>query len=326
MLKEHNYMNNRKNGFGISPLMQELMVYAGHLECYEKCNEVLERFLSVEVSSSQVYRVTDSLSEELADKIDPDERILEPLEKEDILYAELDGSMLHLRDEGWKEVKLLRLFKGSDCLNPGSDSSYLVSSHYAAHLGSHCDFCEIAERAIDSYGYRKSDLVFITDGASWIKNWIEDYYPQAHAVLDYFHVCEHLYEFAENCFKNTPEIKAQWCEEQKDLLLESQVETVLENIGKTGAKVKDKEKLIRYYRNNISRMDYKFYRSIGCGIIGSGAIESAHRTVIQKRMKLSGQHWTRKGAENMLRLRVVSMNKQWNKVVNLLKNAKSKAA
>jgi len=56
-----------------------------------------------------------------------------------------------------------------------------------------------------------------------------------------------------------------------------------------------------------------------CGIIGSGAIESAHRTVIQKRMKLSGQRWSITGAENMLRLRVISMNKQWAKVVDLLK-------
>ncbi|MDR2286775.1 MAG: hypothetical protein LBE04_04775 [Prevotellaceae bacterium] len=30
-------------------------------------------------------------------------------------------------------------------------------------------------------------------------------------------------------------------------------------------------------------MRYKQYRNMGCGIIGSGAIESAHRTLIQKR-------------------------------------------
>jgi hypothetical protein len=60
---------------------------------------------------------------------------------------------------------------------------------------------------------------------------------------------------------------------------------------------------------------------MGCGIIGSGAIESAHRTVIQKRMKLSGQRWSRQGAKNMLRLRVLAMNKQWAKVIDILKNA-----
>jgi hypothetical protein len=66
-------------------------------------------------------------------------------------------------------------------------------------------------------------------------------------------------------------------------------------------------------------MRYKQYRKTGCGIIGSGAIEAAHRTVIQKRMKLAGQRWSITGAKNMLRLRVISMNKQWGKVIDFLK-------
>jgi len=73
-------------------------------------------------------------------------------------------------------------------------------------------------------------------------------------------------------------------------------------------------------------MDYKAYRALGIGIIGSGAIESAHRTVIQKRMKLSGQRWTKKGAQNMLNLRVTHMNGQWNKVIKLVNTEFKKAA
>jgi hypothetical protein len=66
-------------------------------------------------------------------------------------------------------------------------------------------------------------------------------------------------------------------------------------------------------------MDYKHYRQLGGRIIGSGAIESVHRTVIQKRMKLSGQRWSKKGAQNMLNLRVTYMNDQWSKVIQLTK-------
>jgi hypothetical protein len=67
---------------------------------------------------------------------------------------------------------------------------------------------------------------------------------------------------------------------------------MIENIKHTKAKEKDKDSIINYYQNNISRMDYKKYRSIGCGITGSGSIEYAHRTVIQIRMKLSRQYWS----------------------------------
>ena len=86
-----------------------------------------------------------------------------------------------------------------------------------------------------------------------------------------------------------------------------------------------KYKLLQYYQTNKDRMDYKRYRNIGAGIIGSGAIESAHRTVIQKRMKLSGQRWTKKRAQNMLALRCTTLSENWNKVIQLI-CSQSKAA
>jgi hypothetical protein len=235
--------------------------------------------------------------------------------------------MISIREEGWKEAKLARLFKSNDCLNPNTESACLQQSQYVAHFGNSKEFCEKAERVIDSYGHLKSRLVFITDGAIWIKNWIEDNYPEAIAILDYYHACEYLHEFAENGLKTISEaIRKRWIEKQKELLLESQTEQVIKNIEQTNASTSEKEKIINYYQPNIKRMDYKLYRQLGCGIIGSGAIESAHRTVIQRRMKLSGQHWSRKGANNMLRIRVIAMNKQWYKVINLLRKPTIRAA
>ena len=300
--------------------MQELMTYAGHLDCYARCEEILEQFTSVKVNSSQVYRVTDHVSESLKDEDIKAERTLQPLSQKDVLYAQIDGSMILTRnkDEPWKEVKLGRLFKDVDCLNPNTEVSYLSDSQYVGHFGKSADFCKKIGGVIDSYGDLKDRLVFINDGATWIREWIADNYPFAVPVLDYYHALEYLHEFADKAFSDANQ-KAKWCERQKDLLLDSQVQTVIDNISSTNAKESDKKKITTYYRNNKERMKYKQYRSIGCGIIGSGAIESAHRTVIQKRMKLSGQRWSTKGAKNMLRLRVIAMNKQWAKVVDLLK-------
>ena len=327
MFKSHNYIQFNKHGFSISPLMQELMTYAGHLDCYAKSDEILNRFLSVDVNPSQVYRVTNHISEQLIEEEQMEERLLPPVAQDEVLYVEADGSMLSIREEGWKEAKLARLFKSSDCLNPNTESAWLQQSQYVAHFG-HCkEFCEKAEKVIDSYGHLKSRLVFITDGATWLKNWIEDSYSEATAILDYYHACEHLHDFVENGLKSEPaETRKKWFEKQKELLLESGVEQVIKNIEQTNAKTAEKEDLINYYQANIGRMDYKSYRQLGCGIIGSGAIESAHRTVIQKRMKLSGQHWSREGVNNMLRLRVFSMNKQWGKVINVLRRPPKKAA
>jgi len=87
--------------------MQELMVYAGHLDSYGKCEETIEKFTSVQVSPCQVYRVADHVSESLSDEDLKVERILQPVSKQDVLYVEIDGSMIPTRKnkEPWKEVK-----------------------------------------------------------------------------------------------------------------------------------------------------------------------------------------------------------------------------
>jgi hypothetical protein len=233
--------------------------------------------------------------------------------------------MISTREDDWKEVKQARLFRSSDCMNPNSASSYLSKSQYVACLGNSKEFYQRLEGVLDSYGQLRQRLIFLTDGATWIKNWIEDTYPDAYTILDWFHVCEHLHDFTENAFKDRGEGE-KWFNEQKELLYESKVGKVIENIKHTKAKEKDKDSIINYCQNNISRMDYKKYRSIGCGIIGSRSIESAHRTVIQKRMKLSGQHWSIDGSHNMIRLRILSMNNQWHKVIDILKMNKVNAA
>jgi hypothetical protein len=314
-------MKDAHHGFGISPYMQELVTYAGHSDCYGKCDETIERFTLVKVNPSQVYRVTDHVSESLSDEDLTVERTLQPVSKQDVLYVQMDGSMIPTRknEEPWKEVKLARIFRGDDCLNPNSKASYLQDSQYVGHFGSSVDFCKKLGGVIDTYGDLKDRLVFINDGATWIREWIADNYPLAVSVLDYYHALEYLYEFAGKAFPDAPSEKEQWCDRQKDLLLASDVKTVLENISSAKTRDEDKKKITTYYENNKERMKYKQYRNMGCGIIGSGAIESAHRTVVQKRMKLSGQRWSFKGATNMLRLRVISMNKQWAKVIDILK-------
>ena len=176
------------------------------------------------------------------------------------------------------------------------------------------------ESLIDEFGPLQQRLVFITDGAAWLRNWIEDAYPQAVSILDFYHVLEHLQVFSAAAFKQK-DLEQKWVEQQKALLLDSRLEEVMTNICSAADNKTQKQAahLIGYYQSNAHRMDYKTYQQIGCGLIGSGAIESAHRTVIQKRMKQSGQRWSVKGAQHMLNLRVVRKNHQWSKIVALSK-------
>lgn len=297
--------------------MQELIVYLGQLECYKNCAEILEKSNNVEIGDSQIQRIVYCYGQALEKTIETS-RTLPPLKPKEVLYVEVDGSMIFTRDDKWKEVKVGRVFKDCDCIDPNGKSSCIRHSQYLAYLSNSHYFTSKMDDLIESYGDIDKRLVFISDGALWIRNWISDAFPQAVSILDYFHVLEHLFEFVNIHFQD-PKQGAKWAEKQKKLLLESNVNQVINNIKKTGSKSRIAEKLITYYETNINRMDYKTYKKIGCGIIGSGAIESAHRTVIQKRMKQSGQRWSSKGAQNMLNLRVTYMNDNWNKVIQMFK-------
>lgn len=305
-------------------MMQEMMVYAGQLDCYGRSHEVIKQFLQVDVSASQVYRVTDTYGEELGKTVNQ-EKTLPPVKQQEVLYAEVDGSMILTREDHWKEVKVGRIFNSSACIK-GSDGEpgWIRQSQYSAYLGDCRSFTMEMDKLLDSYGLLKHRLVFITDGATWIRNWITDTFPEAVSILDFYHATQYLYAFAEDHFKDQQKAH-KWSEAQKKLLLASRVDKVMRNIEKLPPGSQQAKKVLEYYQANKDRMDYQKYLNIGCGIIGSGAIESAHRTVVQKRLKLSGQRWSKKGAQNMLNLRVTHMNGQWNKVVKLV-NTEFKAA
>lgn len=175
------------------------------------------------------------------------------------------------------------------------------------------------DNLLDDFGPLKERLVFITDGAVWLRNWIEDSFPDAISILDFYHATEHLHDFSSQFFKDKKE-ELQWTQQQRALLLESKTTEVITNISNLGnGKNTAAAKLVTYFQSNLHRMNYKKYQLIGCGLIGSGAIESAHRTVIQKRMKQSGQRWSIKGAQHMLNLRVAKKNQQWSKIIELTK-------
>ena len=63
-------------------------------------------------------------------------------------------------------------------------------------------------------------------------------------------------------------------------------------------------------------MQYHIFKEKGL-IIGSGAIESAHKDVLQKRLKLSGQRWTKKGLQQIAQLRAAYKSGKWDYVKDL---------
>lgn len=256
--------------------------------------------------------------------------LMKHLGTEDHVYAMVDGAMLQTREgessNDWKEVKVGRIFSHNSIYGLDKHHNWIKDSIYSAYLGCSTAFLEKFEPLTDILSPLADRLVFIADGATWIWRWIEESYPQATQILDYYHALEHLSKFAKLYLKDKKKRK-KWIAKQKQMLLNDQIHQVIEELEKLSIRGKtiqaEQKSLLTYLKKNKGRMLYKTYLDKGYKI-GSGAIESAHRTVIQKRLKQSGQRWTLQGAQNIIDLRLMNMNKQWDNVIDLIKQAENK--
>jgi hypothetical protein len=323
------------NGFQISPYLQELQVYGGQLDNYTASVFHLEKLLRIKVSRSQMERLSKHYSSELSDEQtdlslhesqqQQVKELVQRAEHEGTIYAMMDGSMLPTREgdehNDWKEVKLGRIFMDQDTYEVDKHHNWIKESVYCAKLGNHSSFTNQFEPLIDIVSKLDERLVFICDGAPWIWNWVQECYPKATQILDFYHGVDYLAKLAADWFKDKPQ-RAKWLAQQKLRLLNDGVDKVIDDIknlsGGTKKAQQTQGKTLTYINNNKHRMQYKTFMDSGLSI-GSGAIESAHRVVLQKRLKQSGQRWTIDGAQKIIDLRVINLNGQWSMVIKKIK-------
>lgn len=311
------------NGFRVSPYMQDHILFFAQTTAFESAARLLERALRVKASDTMAYRMVQTYGS----LVSPDlvQEVVEPaFPKAERVYAMGDGSML-FTDDGWQEVKAGRVFSQDVRTESGvtDKRGHIEQSEYAAALGNVDKFKERFNPVLDSYKNLGEDLIWLSDGATWMERWISEEYPLARMILDFWHPTDRLAKFAGAAIADKAE-KSNWIEQSKAWLRDSELDKVLaaiKRITKQGMG-EQAETLQNYLENNRWRMDYKEYLRQGL-FIGSGAMESANKTLVQERMKRSGQRWSDGGAQNMLNLRVLVKSDKWVTVLKYVKNPKA---
>lgn len=303
--------SHHPNGFGISPYLQEKLVFLGQFEVYKQASELAQTMLGIPIGPSQIDRLTQYYGAAIAVPLDQTVVSQEPTTG--IVYAQADGAML-LTEEGFKEAKLGRIFPASALQESVVEDrgGHISSSVFVAHLGTSTDFSNKFEHQLALYIALGNALVFISDGSVWLRQMMERLCPKATLILDLYHVLGHISEAGSGAFGSGKRASI-WLEDQRKLLLESKLDSVLINIRVLSIAPGLRDSVCSYLETNRDRMDYKQYRERGL-LIGSGAIESAHRTVMQRRLKRSGQRWSISGAQQVLNLRVCHMSSRWDLV------------
>jgi hypothetical protein len=293
-------------GKAITPRLKEAMIYLAQSELYTQAPHLLKLLTGQAQSQATFWRLAQWCGEELEDLLPQHKPDINPTGQE-VVYCMADGCML-FTDDGWPETKVTRLF--SEALRSDSTARQgrprIEQSHYVAHLGDHKQFEDKLDQSLKHYKALGKGLMCISDGALWLKNYWQKSLPKAQLILDFWHVMDKLATLSRQCLPNEKQRK-HWLDQQHNLLLESRMEEVKTNIGQlpvtTAHLEQESQRVLQYIDQNQFRMDYKVYLQQGLRI-GSGAVEAAHRTLVQARMKRSGQHWSDKGAQNMLNLRV----------------------
>ena len=311
------------NGFRVSPYMQDHILFFAQTTSFESAAKLLERALRVKASDTMAYRMVQAYGPLVSsDLVQP---VVEPtFPKAERIYAMGDGSML-FTDDGWQEVKAGRVFSHDVRIETGvtDKRGSIEISEYVAHLGNVDSFKEKFNPILDSYKNLGKDLIWLSDGATWMEKWISGDYPGARMVLDFWHPTDRLAKFAGAAIAGKEE-KSKWVEQAKAWLRDSDLDKVIAEIKRiTNPGMEEQAEVLKnYLENNRWRMDYKQYLKQGL-FIGSGAMESANKTLVQERMKKSGQRWSDAGAQNMLNLRVLNMSNKWGTVLKYVKNPKA---
>jgi hypothetical protein len=228
----------------------------------------------------------------------------------DVLVVEMDGSLLPIRGaEPWKEAKVGVTYRHDAKAN----APIPKTSRYVAVVNGLGEFAPVLEEALEVENIDEvGKVVWVGDGAA--HNWTlaDQLCPDAVQILDWHHAVEHAVDCGKILLgEESPWIPV-WQRRAEELLAAGDPDALIAEVmdcmpliprGRGQREFLEAvEDLVRYYRTNANRMKYRLFREDRLPI-GSGAVESAHRHVLQTRMKRAGQRWALGNARRMARLR-----------------------
>lgn len=305
----------------LSEGLQEWVIGLGATTSFVEAAWWLEKLTRIRVSSETVRQQTESRGKKLEtvqqvanEQVVKTQEPVAPLDPAPgMLVVETDGVMVRYQD-GWHEVKI--------GLVAGHQDGKMMAPSYVAAQESADEFgprllTEAARRgALEVVDWKGAvtqrglavlrEVTMLGDGAPWIWNLAAEYFGERTEIVDFYHASEHLWTVARALYGVGTEKAKAWAGEQIDILFEKGVEPVLETLAKAKGETTEVTEVLRqergYFKVNAPRMAYPMFRERGLPI-GSGAVESSAKHLVQKRMKLPGARWSKPGAQAVLNVR-----------------------
>jgi len=298
--------------------LAKLLVWlAGQLP-YERVKEVVERVGHLHVTTSQVWRLTQVEGERLRRAAEcgmSEERAAPGASQR--MGCSVDGGMIHIRGEGWKELKIGDVFEVT--MRAGADSrtgeaveqGRAVRDSYVAHLGGPERFGELLWReAARRHWDQAPETVVVADGAVWIWNLVKTHLYDSQQVVDWYHALQHLAAAGQLLLGDHPQEFRAWLTKWSTRLYQGQAKQIAHMLQREARRLPSHAEALRneagYFLNNHRRMQYMQMREQGWPI-GSGMVESGCKQ-FKHRFAGPGMRWSRSGAERLIPIRAAIMS------------------
>lgn len=153
------------------------------------------------------------------------------------------------------------------------------------------------------------------DGAPWCQRFFDHHCPPAVRVLDFYHAAEYVQGFSRELFPGTATAQW-WAEKMLHSLKHEGPATLLGSLRnwttaaagtRLGAQA---AKTLEYFESREEQLQYPTFRAAGWPI-GSGAVESGNKQVVEERLKGPGMFWAAAHVDPMLALRNATCSGRW---------------
>jgi len=217
----------------------------------------------------------------------------------------------------WREPRIITI----DVLDDEGDVDRKWRPIYEVSLGTADEVFALLTGLLRMLGAKHAaEIVFVSDGAEWIWNRVEQLVKDAelpadrvHKLLDFYHATEHITEALKACKAIGVKARAALFEKLRRLLLEptgpQQVIDELRGLAR-GRRGKRVNKEVNYLESHLAHMPYAQMRAQKVPI-GSGVVESAVRRVLNLRFKSASMCWRVDNLEPLLYLRAILKAGRW---------------
>ena len=304
----------------LTPSLQEDLVRLGAWMPFGRAGQELAHFRRVDVSRATATRLTEAagaayVAVQTAQAARITQQLPAPPAGPDQLFLSVDGAMVPLVGGEWAEVKTLVIGEVQPAvLEQGELVVHTTQHSYFSRLTDADTFQQQALVETHARGVETAPAVAaVTDGAEWIQKFIDHHRYDATRILDFPHAGEYISAIGQAVWGEGSAAAQTWLAEQLHNLKHAGPAGVLAELtALVNQQPDDREraKHLAYLQKRTAHMQYPAFQRAGWPI-GSGAVESGNKLVVEARLKGSGMHWMRDHVDPMLALRNIVCSDRW---------------